>query len=125
MRGLLAPFLTMPLDHQRNKRTVEEAIDSLFDYEPSLEDAIAIHAKASKIVHQSLDREYIRRRVNLKNAGQSGRMNVILPSLQEDVRAIASLGIFTDEQLHCIHICFAKWTPPRDVAQVRVPAIKY
>jgi len=117
----LAPFLTMK---STQKTQVDEAVDSLFDYEPSIEDAIAIHAKTLEILHQSLTREYIRRRVNLKNAGQSARMNVILPSIQEDVRAMVSMGIFTDEQKANIQFAFSKWTIPRDVSQVQLPVIK-
>jgi hypothetical protein len=106
------------------KPTGDEVIASLSDYEPSVEDAIAIHAKTLEILHQALTREYIRRRVNLKNAGQSARMNVILRSIQEDVRAMVSLGIFTDEQKAIIQFAFSKWSIPRDVSQVRLPVIK-
>ena len=91
---------------------------------PTIEEAVAILAEATKIFHDSLNREYNRRRGNLKKAGMSHRLDVILPSIQDDVRAIVSLGVFNSEQLHVIHSSFTKWTPPRIVTEVRLPSIK-
>lgn len=90
---------------------------------PSLADAICVHAEATKVLHEALDREYRNRRANLVNAGFSRATNSILPSIQEDVRGITSLTNFSDEQLKGIHAAFSVWTPPRDVTQVRLPVI--
>jgi hypothetical protein len=103
----LAPFLTM--------------ISNNLEEEPSIETAIAIHAEASKILHGALDREYLRRRQNLVNAGLGNRHNSLLPNLQNDVRDIACLGTFAGEHKRTIHACFATWTPPKFVPVSRIP----
>ena len=103
------------------KPTVDEVIASLFDYDPSIEDAIAIHAEASKILYKALDREYRRQRENLDKAGQSSRFAAAFRSLQEDVRSIVSLSSFTEEGKAIIQFAFSKWRMPRDISQVRLP----
>ena len=91
-------------------------------HEPSIEEAAEFLAEASKVFQEALDREYIRRRKNLVNAGMSKRTAILLPSLQEDVKSIIRLGKFTDEQLKMIHALFAVWIPPRVVPESRIPA---
>lgn len=95
-------------------------MDSLFDDEPSLETAIAIHTEASKILHAALDREYRRRRANLVNAGMSRATSSILPNLQNDVRDMAVLINCAGEHKKTIHACFANWNPSRVIPEVRL-----